>query len=550
MTSFLTTIFSENSFTPHGFCLAWEPLVLWLHVISDSIVALAYYTIPFAVLYFMARRRDLAFRAIFALTGTFILACGTTHVMDVVTLWYPVYWLDGIIRAFTALVSIGTAAAIWLVMPKALALPSMAQLEEANLRLQHEIAQREQAEAALREANSELERRVARRTAELETEVGQRRRTEEILRASEQRWRSMFEASAVGIALTDRNRRFVAANQAFQRMVGYSEQELCALGPVEITHEDDRAQTAEMLDDLLSGRRPDYDVEKRYRCKDGNVIWVRVSTAQAPGPDSRLPGIPTIIEDITERKRAEGALQEARDALYRVTRLTTMGELSASIAHEINQPLSAIVANGAACLNLLSEPAPDVEEAREAITDIISDGRRASAVLGRVRQLVKKSVPERASVDINDAVIEVLSLARQELQRSQIAAKLELAPDLPSVQADRIQLQQVVLNLVMNGIEAMRGVIDRARVLRIRSEIVPPENIAVTIEDTGTGFGNNGLDRIFETLFTTKEEGMGMGLSISRSIVQSHGGRLWAAPGNGCGAAFSFTLPAAAGVQT
>ena len=550
MTSFLATIFSENSFTPHGFCLAWEPVLLWLHVVSDSVVALAYYTIPFAILYFMARRQDLAFRSIFALTGTFILACGTTHVMDVVTLWYPVYWLDGIIRAFTALVSIGTAAVIWLVMPKALALPSTAQLEEANRRLQHEIGERERADAALRDANAELEQRVALRTAELESEVAQRRRTEEILRASEQRWRSMFEGSAVGIALTDRNRRFVAANEAFQRMVGYGEEELCALGPVDITHEDDRAETADMLDDILSGRRPDYHVEKRYRRKDGTVIWVRVSTAQAPGPDSSLPGIPTIIEDITERKRAEDALQEARDTLYRVTRLTTMGELSASIAHEINQPLSAIVANGAACLNLLSEPTPDVEEAKEAIADIISDGRRASAVLARVRQLVKKSVPERARVDINDALTEVLSLARQELQRSQISAKLELAPDLPSVQADRIQLQQVVLNLVMNGIEAMRGVIDRARVLRVRSEIVPPANIAVTIEDTGTGFGNNGLDRIFETLFTTKEDGMGMGLPISRSIVQSHGGRLWAAPGNGCGAAFSFTLPAAAGVQT
>jgi PAS domain S-box-containing protein len=550
MTSFLAAIFSENSFTPHGFCLAWEPVLLWLHVVSDSVVALAYYTIPFAILYFMARRQDLAFRSIFALTGTFILACGTTHVMDVVTLWYPVYWLDGIIRAVTALVSIGTAAAMWLVMPKALALPSTAQLEEANRRLQHEIGERERADAALRDANAELEQRVALRTAELESEVAQRRRTEEILRASEQRWRSMFEAFAVGIALTDRNRRFVAANEAFQRMVGYGEEELCALGPVDITHEDDRAETADMLDDILSGRRPDYHVEKRYRRKDGTVIWVRVSTARAPGPDSSLPRIPTIIEDITERKRAEDSAQEARDSLYRVTRVATMGELSASIAHEVNQPLSAIVANGAACLNLLSEPTPDVEEAKEAIADIISDGRRASAVLARVRQLVKKSVPERARVDINDALTEVLSLARQELQRSQIAAKLELAPDLPSVQADRIQLQQVVLNLVMNGIEAMRGVIDRARVLRVRSEVVPPANIAVTIEDTGTGFGNNGPDRIFETLFTTKEDGMGMGLSISRSIVQSHGGRLWAAPGNGCGAAFSFTLPAAAGGHT
>ncbi|HEX3430615.1 MAG TPA: PAS domain S-box protein, partial [Rhizomicrobium sp.] len=275
MTSFLAGFFSQQNFIPHGFCLAWEPGLLGLHVISDSVIAIAYYTIPFALLYFISRRQDLAFRGIFALFGAFILACGTTHIMGVVTLWYPAYWLDGFIKFFTAVISIFTAAAIWWAMPKALLLPSMAQLEDANRRLQHEIGERERAEAALRNANDELEQRVAARTAELEDEVARRRRTEEILRASEERWRSMFEASAVGIALTDENRRFVAANKAFQRMVDYTEEELCCLGPIEITHEDDREATREMLGDMLSGRRAEYHVEKRYRRKDGTVIWVR-----------------------------------------------------------------------------------------------------------------------------------------------------------------------------------------------------------------------------------------------------------------------------------
>ena len=216
MASLFSGLFAQQNFIPHGFCLAWEPGLLGLHVISDSIIAIAYYSIPFALLYFIFRRRDLAFRGIFALSGAFILACGTTHIMGVVTLWYPAYWLDGFVKFFTAVISIFTAAAMWFVMPKALALPSMAQLEDANHRLQHEIGERERAEAALRNANEELERRVAARTAELEAEVAQRRRTEEILRASEERWRSMFEVSAVGIGLTDENRRFVAANTAFQ----------------------------------------------------------------------------------------------------------------------------------------------------------------------------------------------------------------------------------------------------------------------------------------------------------------------------------------------
>src|ERR1700676_1663331 len=177
MSSFLTALFAQENFIPHGFCLLWEPQLLWLQVISDSIIAIAYYTIPFALIYFISKRRDLAFRGIFALTGTFILACGTTHVMAVLPLWDPAYWLDGMVKFFTALISIGTAAAMWRVMPKALALPSMAQLEQANRRLEHEIGERERAEAALREANAELERRVAARTAELEGEVAQRRRT-------------------------------------------------------------------------------------------------------------------------------------------------------------------------------------------------------------------------------------------------------------------------------------------------------------------------------------------------------------------------------------
>ena len=364
MTSFLAGLFSQQNFIPHGFCLAWEPGLLGLHVISDSVIAIAYYSIPFALLYFISRRRDLAFRGLFALSGAFILACGTTHILGVVTLWYPAYWLDGIIKLFTAAVSIFTAAAVWWAMPKALALPSMAQLEDANRRLQHEVSERQVAEAALRNLNAELEQRVAARTGELEAEVAQRRHTEEILRASELRWRSMFETSAVGIALTDENRRFVAANDAFQRMVGYTVEELSSLGPVEITYEDDRETAREMVDNMLSGRSSGYDVEKRYCRKDGTVIWVRVSTALAPEPGSNLRGIPTVIEDITERKRAEDALQEARDTLLRVSRVSTLGELSASIAHEINQPLGAIVANGSACLRLLAAENPDLEEQR------------------------------------------------------------------------------------------------------------------------------------------------------------------------------------------
>ncbi|HEX3403335.1 MAG TPA: PAS domain S-box protein [Acetobacteraceae bacterium] len=550
MLSSLFQLLSVQNYIPHGVCLLWQPGLLWLHVLSDATIAIAYFTIPYALVYLISRREDLAFRGIFLLSGAFILACGTTHVMGVVTLWYPAYWLDGSIKVVTAVASIGTAYVIWQAMPLALALPSTSQLEKANGQLAFEIGERQRAENALREANADLEHRVAMRTAELEAEIAQRRRTEETLRASEERWRGMFEASAVGIALTDENRRFVAANEAFQNMLGYTDEELRSLGPVEVTHEDDRQATQAMIDHMMADRKAGYDVEKRYRRKDGSIMWVRVSTARPPGADSTLQGIPTIIEDITERKRAEDAMHDARDTLLRVARFSTMGELSASIAHEINQPLGAIVANGQACLRFLAGPNADIGEAREAVEEMVNDGRRASEVLRRIRTLVKNTAPERGPLDVNNAISEVLTITRQELQKHKVSVQTMLAPDLPIVHADRVQVQQVVLNLVMNGIEAMREIDNRPRVLLLKSEMSDNQHIAVSIEDSGVGFDPTQVGRLFDAFFTTKAEGMGMGLSICNSIVRAHGGRLSAAAGALSGAVFRFTLPAIEGAAS
>ncbi|HWN50561.1 MAG TPA: PAS domain S-box protein, partial [Xanthobacteraceae bacterium] len=268
MTSFLSWLMSPQDYMPHGMCFLWQPELIALHVVSDSLIALAYYSIPIALIYFVLKRTDFAFPSIFVLTGLFILACGTTHAMSVWTLWYPDYRVDGGIKAVTALLSIGTGAAIWKVMPLALALPSTAQLERANQLLGAEIGQRQRAEAALREANAELEQRVAARTADLQDEVVRRRNTEKTLRASEERWRSMFEASAVGIAVLDQHHHFAATNEAFQKMVGYSGEELQSLGPLDITHQDDREATQKLIEDVRNGKRQDLPTETRYRRKD------------------------------------------------------------------------------------------------------------------------------------------------------------------------------------------------------------------------------------------------------------------------------------------
>jgi len=662
----LSSLFSAQNFMPHGMCLLWQPTLLALHVLSDSTIAVAYYTIPFALIYFTSRRQDLAFRPIFVLTGAFILACGTTHVMGVVTLWYPAYWLDGTIKLITALVSIGTAVAMWWAMPSALALPSTEQLAKANGLLEHEIGERQRAELALRHANIGLETRVAARTAELEAEVAQRRRTEETLRASEERWRTVFETAAVGIATVGCNLRFMAANPAFQSMVGYTEDELNGMTVRDLTHEDDRADTQNLLDAIVAGPSRSYRREKRYVRKDGATIWVDVNTSLVPATtgtssffagmvidvtdrkraedalrqseaflaeaqkigrigtyrrsvstdtvfwsdetfrtygleQDQMPGLESVLQrihpedrsrvrqylagtetrnweieyrllmpdgtikyvrslsrsskdasgnperigaviDITAIKEAEAELNQARAEIARVTRVLTLGEMTAAIAHEINQPLAAVVADGSAGLRWLDADPPNLPEVRQTLVRIVNSANRAADVIGRIRAMATKSPVRMEQLDINEVLQDVIALTRSEINRNRVSLNTQLADDLPPVQGDRVQLQQVILNLVVNAIEAMSG--SEPRELHVGSERDGPQNVRVSVEDSGRGLDPAHVDRMFEAFHTTKSGGMGMGLAISRSIIQRHRGRLWASANVGRGAVFRLVLPA------
>jgi C4-dicarboxylate-specific signal transduction histidine kinase len=245
--------------------------------------------------------------------------------------------------------------------------------------------------------------------------------------------------------------------------------------------------------------------------------------------------------DTTEQKRAEEALRQAQEELAHMSRVTTLGELTASLAHEVNQPLSAVLANGHACLRWLVADPPNLAKAREAAERIVRDGNDAGEIVRRVRMLFKRTTGEKAALDLNEVISEVLRLLDGETARRRVTVETGLDRNLPHVVADRIQLQQVVLNLVLNGIEAMDQVAERPKRIFIRSARESPNAAIVEIRDHGTGFENP--EKAFAAFFTTKEKGMGMGLAICRSIIEAHHGRLWIAPNQGPGATVCFLVP-------
>jgi PAS domain S-box-containing protein len=285
----------------------------------------------------------------------------------------------------------------------------------------------------------------------------------------------------------------------------------------------------------------DLRLEFRLQMPDGAVKYVHV-VAHIRGDHGQQEYIGA-VQDVTERRSSEEALSKARSELSRVARVTSLGVLTASIAHEVNQPLSGIVTNASTCLRMLAADPPNVEGARETARRTIRDGNRASEVISRLRSLYGKKDPTIESVDLNEAAREVLALSSSELQRNRVIVQQELANDLPRVAGDRVQLQQVILNLLRNASEAMSAVDGRSRQLVIRTEADEDGHVRLTVKDAGVGFTPQAADRLFESFYTTKNDGMGIGLSVSRSIIESHHGRLWATPNTGPGATFSFFIP-------
>jgi C4-dicarboxylate-specific signal transduction histidine kinase len=295
--------------------------------------------------------------------------------------------------------------------------------------------------------------------------------------------------------------------------------------------------------ELQQGRRQNYQIVKRLKRKDGGVIWVRIYAFAVHATYASQDMYFALVIDITESKNAEQALLIAQSELTRMSQLTTMGAMAASIAHEINQPLAAIITQGQAGIRWLSKTTPDLEEATASLRRIVENAARVSTIINGIRAMFKTDSGEKADIDIKELLLEVLSFADGELHRDGVLAQTDLAENLPSVRANRVQLQQLILNLISNAIEAMRCISDRPRLLAIKSELHVPDGVLITFNDTGTGIARQDADRIFAPFVTTKSNGMGMGLAICRSIVEAHGGRIWVTPGEPHGSVFHIFLP-------
>ena len=404
-----------------------------------------------------------------------------------------------------------------------------------------------QTEAEVRRLNERLEQRVIERTRQLKTaneklsrEIVERQRAEDALRRSEDHLRLVIDTipALVWSKFPDGSADFL--NRRFLEYTGLSLNEGLGEGWLKTIYPEDRASSIDEWRAAFAAGKP-FEFEARLRRADGQHRWFLLRGLPLHDELGHVVKWYGTTTDIEDRKRAEWALQEVQAELSHVARVTTMGELVAAIAHEVNQPLAAIVTNANFCSRQFASVNPNSDKLREAISEIANDGTRASIVISRIRALLQKSTPERVAVDINRIMQEVTMLLRGELTRNHVSWRTDLDLDLPRVSGDRVQLQQVVINLVMNGIEAMRSLAHRQRELLIKSGRKHNE-VLIQVQDSGKGLNPEQAEHIFEPFFTTKPEGIGMGLSISRSIVESHGGRLWAESGPN-GALFQFTLP-------
>jgi PAS domain S-box-containing protein len=400
-------------------------------------------------------------------------------------------------------------------------------------------ARQRSATESLRFARDNLTRAVealGRTNGALQAENVERKRAEEVVGKQAR----LLDLTHDSIFVRDMNDVITYWNRGAEQLYGWERDQ--ALGKVshQLTQAVFPAPLEEINAELLRTGR--WEGELGHGRRQGSPLVVASRWSLQRDDHGRPVAILETNNDITDRKRVEEALRKTQADLAHVTRVTTLGELTASIAHEVNQPLAAIITNGDASLRWLDHEVPDLAEVRDCVGDMINNGRRASEIIQRLRALSRKTEAQKVALDINEAISEVMPLVQHEVRSHRASLRLDLAPTLPAVLGDRVQLQQVIINLIVNGMEAMATVTDRARALVVRSRLDDSGQVLVAVEDSGVGIDPETANKLFHAFYTTKPSGMGMGLSICRSIIESHGGKLWATRNAGPGATFQFAL--------
>jgi PAS domain S-box-containing protein len=538
MLEFLRKIFTSD-FMAHGYCYFWRPEILWLHVLSDVFITLAYYSIPATLVYFVRKRRDVPFHWIFWMFGAFILSCGTTHAMEVWTVWHGTYRLAGLIKLITAALSTGTAAALIPLMPKALSLPSPAQLEEMNRNLESEIRTRERAQEAIKELNESLERRVQERTAQLEAANRELQNQIDQRERAEARFRLMVEHAPNAMVMVNNTGKIVLMNSESEKLFGYRRDELLGQPIETLVPESSRRGHPALRKAFLaapSGRQMGVGQELRAQRKDGSQFPVEIALNPIETPDGIL--ILSTIIDITFHRQ----------------KLESVGVLANGIAHDFNNLLGSILLDTELAVSELAPASPALEE----LGRIRAVAIRASEIVRELMIYAGQEKPDRELVDISSLVEEMVELLKVSISKHAFL-RINLGRDLPPVLGNAPQIRQVVMNLILNASEALAGTEGAITICTTRvtgghdlassgaTELVPADYLLLEVSDTGKGMPEEEKIKIFDPFFTTKFAGRGLGLAVVQGIVRSHGGTINLVSALGRGTTFQVLLPCAAG---